>query len=142
MRIVLDTNVLVSAFISPHGPPAQVVRMVLQGDVAALHDARILAEYREVLARPKFGFEPEEIEEVVGQIGRAGETVFARPLTVELPDPDGLPFLEVAVAGGAELLVTGNARHYLPVRGQHNVPIASPAELVARIAGRRGHGPG
>lgn len=142
MRIVLDTNVLVSAILSPHGVPAQVVRMILQGDVLALHDARLLAEYREVLSRPKFGFEPEEVEEVVRQIERSGETVFARPLPVELPDPDDLPFLEVAVAGGTELLVTGNALHYLPVRGHHDVPVASPGELVARMAGRRGRAPG
>lgn len=138
MRVVLDTNIVVSALLSPHGAPAQLLRLALRGELAALYDDRIVTEYREVLSRPKFGFDPEEIEAVVGQLERTGESVLAHPLPIDLPDPDDLPFLEVAVAGNAHVLVTGNPRHYRPSRGGHEVEIVSAAELVAAIAHQRG----
>ena len=133
MRIVLDTNVVVSALLSPLGAPAQLLRMVLRGDLAFLYDERIIAEYREVLGRPKFDFDPAAVVEVVQQLERAGELVLAEPLPVELPDPEDLPFLEVAVAGRADALVTGNPRHYRPRRGQVTMVITSPSELMARL---------
>jgi uncharacterized protein len=135
MRLVVDTNVLVSALLSPLGPPAQVLRLMLQGDLVPLHDDRILREYREVLSRPKFAFAPEDVRALLQGIEGGGETVFAKPLPLELPDADDLPFLEVAVAGSADALVTGNPRHYQPVRGKHGVELLSPKGLVARIAG-------
>ncbi|MGH7576134.1 MAG: PIN domain-containing protein, partial [Longimicrobiales bacterium] len=76
--------------VAPHAPPAQVIRLLLQGEVVPLHDARILAEYRDVLWRPKFDFDPEDIRAVLSGIDRTGETVFARPLSLTLPDPDDL----------------------------------------------------
>ena len=64
MLVVLDTNILVSALISPFGPPARVLDMVLGGDIQVAYDDRLLAEYREVLARPKFSFAPEDVAAV------------------------------------------------------------------------------
>jgi putative PIN family toxin of toxin-antitoxin system len=61
MRLVVDTNVLASALLSPHGRPAQVLRLLLQGDLVPLHDDRILAEYRAVLSRPRFAFALEDV---------------------------------------------------------------------------------
>lgn len=134
MRVVIDTNVLVSAMLSPHAPPAQVVRLMFQGDLLPLHDARILAEYREVLLRPKFGFDPDDVRTVLDAIEWIGEAVFSRPLPVELPDPDDLPFIEVATSGRADALVTGNPRRYHAVRGTHDTQILSPRDLVNRLA--------
>ncbi len=62
MKIVLDTNVLVSGLIQPFGPSGQIVRMVAAGDLVLCHDPRVLAEYQEVLLRKKFGFDPERVE--------------------------------------------------------------------------------
>ena len=56
MRVVVDTNVIVSGILNPHGPPGRVVDALLSGNNSALHDDRILSEYREVLLRPTFGF--------------------------------------------------------------------------------------
>lgn len=134
MRVVIDSNVVVSAMISPHGPPAQVVRSALQRDLGLCHDDRILAEYREVLLRPKFGFDAEDVRAMLDGIEWIGETVFANPLSVELPDPDDLPFLEVAAAAKADALVTGNSRHYRPVKGRHDVRVLTPPELVDLLA--------
>src|SRR5204863_1680233 len=99
MRIVVDTNVLVSGLLSPHGPPGRIVDGIVAEDLRVLFDDRILDEYREVLLRPKFGFGPRDIDDVMDQIVSAGEQVSAPPVDVELPDPDDLPFLEVALAG-------------------------------------------
>lgn len=134
MKVVVDTNVLVSAMLSPHAPPAQVLRLVLQGDLVPLHDERIISEYRQVLSRPAFAFDPEDVGAMLEGIEWSGEAVFARPLRTELPDPDDLPFLEVAVAGSADALVTGNLRHYRAVRGRHDVQVLSPRDLLERLA--------
>ncbi len=135
MRVVVDSNVVVSALLSPHGPPAQVLRLVLQGDLCLLFDVRVLAEYREVLARPRFGFDPDDIRAVLDGLEAGGEAVMTRPLTVRLPDPDDLPFLEVAVAGRTDALVTGNPRHFRPLSGEHGVRIMAPRELVDYLGG-------
>lgn len=53
-RIVLDTNVLVSGMINPNGPPGRIVDLIREGLVELVVDDRILAEYSQVLSRPKF----------------------------------------------------------------------------------------
>ncbi len=141
MRIVLDTNVLVAALLSPHGPPAQLLRLCLVEDVRIIHDPRVLSEYREVLGRARFGFDPGDVGPVIRQLEAGGEGVVARPLAVELPDPDDLPFLEVAVAGGADAVVTGNARHFVPVEGTHGVKVMSPTDALRALTGK-GRRPG
>jgi putative PIN family toxin of toxin-antitoxin system len=134
MRVVVDANVLVSAMLSAHGPPAQVVRLVLQGDLVPLHDGRILAEYRDVLGRPKFDFDPDDVGEVLDAIERSGETVFAKPLPLTLPEADDLPYLEVAAAGGADAIVTSNVRHYHPRAGAHRVRVFSLRDLLDHVS--------
>ena len=52
IRVVLDTNVLVSGLLSEHGPPGLIVDLVFAGELALVYDARLLAEYRDVLVRP------------------------------------------------------------------------------------------
>lgn len=130
MRIVLDTNVLVSGLLSPHGPPGEIVRLVAVGAVRCCHDARILDEYAEVLARPVFGFDGTAVADLLAQVQVGGESVVAAPLRRRLPDPDDEPFLAVAVASGCEYLVTGNTRH-VPAAARAGVRVVTPAEFVA-----------
>ena len=134
MRIVLDTNVLVSGLLNPHGTPGRVLDLTAAGALVLLYDDRILAEYREVLFRPRFGFPAADVSVLLAFVEWSGEAVVALPLGVELPDPDDLPFLEVAVAGGADALVTGNPRHFRPTRGIHRLKVVSPAKLYAALA--------
>ncbi|MFA9478916.1 putative toxin-antitoxin system toxin component, PIN family [Phycisphaerales bacterium AB-hyl4] len=126
---MLDTNVLVAALLSPNGPSAQVLQLLLAERVRLCYDARMLAEYREVLARPRFGFDPEAVAEVLTFLEQTGELVAAVPLGAVLPDPDDAMFLEVAVAGRVDYLVTGNIKHF-PVRHRHGVRMMSPADWV------------
>ena len=130
MRVVIDTNVLVSGVINPHGPPARVIDGVLAGRYAVLHDDRILSEYREVLMRPFFGFAPADIDPLLDFIEFMGEHISTRDLGVILADESDLPFLEVASAGLADALVTGNLKHFKPKRGKHDVYICNPAEFL------------
>ena len=88
MKIVLDTNVVVSGLLQSLGNPAQVLTLALAGAVQVCHDERILAEYAEVLARPRFKFDPKRVREVLTKLETDGLTIdasdqpdleFARP---------------------------------------------------------------
>ncbi|MDO8880662.1 MAG: putative toxin-antitoxin system toxin component, PIN family [Coriobacteriia bacterium] len=129
MRIVLDTNVLVSGLLSPFGPPGEIVRLVSSGAVKLGVDARILSEYDEVLARPRFGFTHDAVSALLDYIDQASETVASEPLTHRLPDEDDEPFLEVALACGVDHLVTGNAVHF-PEEARAGVSVVSPAQFI------------
>ena len=130
MKIVLDTNVLVSGLLNPFHAPGEIVRMVSSGVLTLCYDARIVAEYREVLRRPRFQIDPDYMEAVLEQIEASGEVVAATPLPEELPGRGDEPFLEVAIAGEAAYLVTGNLRHF-PKAGRQGVSVVSPAEFVS-----------
>jgi len=139
LRVVLDTNVLVSGLLSPFGPPGEIVRLVSSGAVTLCLDARILAEYDEVLARTRFGFDQDAIAALLDYLDFASETVAAEPLAVRLPDEDDEPFLEVALACGADCLVTGNLAHF-PESARAGVAVLSPAEFVDRYRSRMASG--
>jgi len=130
MNIVLDTNVLVAGLLSPFGPCGEIVRMVSAGLLTLSFDARILSECDEVLHRPKFKFEEDKVTTLLDHIEHRGHTVASSPLSHSLPDPDDEPFLEVAVAGGAVCLVTGNQAHFPPNRCQ-GVTVLSPTDFLA-----------
>ena len=132
MRVVLDTNVVVSGLLTPFGPCAALVRLAAGGAIILCHDARILAEYREVLLRPKFQLDPLLVETFLHLVETEGEPVAAAPLSVRLPDPDDEPFLEVALAARAEALVTGNARHF-PREAARPVAVLSPTSAVEKL---------
>lgn len=129
MRIVLDTNVLVSGLLSPHRPPGEIVRLVSGGLVSLCLDARIVAEYRDVLARPRFGFDQAAVADLLAYVESNGETVASAPLPLRLPDPDDEPFMEAAVASRADCLVAGNLTHF-PPEAWSGVAVVSPAELI------------
>lgn len=130
MRIVLDTNVLVSGLLNPDGAPGRILDWILAGRLHILYDDRILAEYSDVLERPKFGFSQELAKAVVGYLRLSGESVTALPLSEGLlPDPDDRPFAEVARSGGAEALVTGNQEHFGGLEA-HGIHVLSPSALL------------
>ena len=129
MRIVLNTNVLVSGFLSPHGPPGAVLRSVLAGSITLCFDERILAEYREVLTRGRLALDGERVDAVLEFIEANGEPVLAEALGVALPDAADTMFVEVASAAGADCLVTGNRKHF-PAEHVGDLRVLVPREFV------------
>jgi len=138
VRVVLDTNVLVSALWNVHGAPAQVLDLVRQGFLSLCADGRIHGEYEEVLSRPDFPFDPGDVATLMRFLRESSEFVAARPLTHRLPDPEDEPFLEVAAQGRVDALVTGNMRHF-PKNCRAGVPVMTPDEVIALIR-RKGSG--
>jgi putative PIN family toxin of toxin-antitoxin system len=134
-RAVFDTNVVVSGFLSPAGPPGRIVEWLRNGSVQAVLDDRIMAEYAEVLARPVFRLPVAEVELVLATIRTRSFWVEAAAiyLTHQMPDPDDAPFLECALAAGVPL-VTGNLRHF-PKSAAKDLTVITPAQFVARFKG-------
>lgn len=135
-RAVFDTNVVVSGFLSPAGPPGRIVEWLRLGEVQAVVDDRIMAEYAEVLVRPAFLLPVAEVDVVLARIRALAFSVEATAdhLTPDLPDPEDAPFLECAKAAGVPL-VTGNTRHY-PRTATKGVMVLTPAQFVASRRGR------
>ena len=133
MRVVVDTNVIVSGLLSPHGPPATVVSQVGSGVHCACFDGRILAEYREVLSRPRLALPQADVDLLLARLTGFGVRLSAPALRVTLPDEDGLPFLEVAVAAKAAYLITGNLRHF-PKSRSPGIEVISPRDFVTATA--------
>ena len=129
MKIVLDTNVLVSGLLTPFGSAGEIIRMVFSGELLLYIDARILSEYQDVLHRPKFNFNKDHIGILLDFIKQYGQFISSSPLPNRLPDPDDEPFLEVAITGRVRSLVTGNTAHY-PSPLREGIDIFSPSEFI------------
>ncbi len=131
MRIVVDTNVLVSAFITPFGTSARIVDLLLAGKLTAILDDRIFAEYREVLFRPRFLFNQDKVEFVLDYLHAEGDFISARALNIVIPDMDDLMFVEVASTPPQSAIVTGNRKDFPPqVMKKLAVVVCDPGELL------------
>ncbi len=128
---VLDTNVVVSGLMNPRGNPALILNAVLDGRVKMVCDARILAEYRDVLGRPRLKLEPGKIAAFLG--GLRGQ-MFVTPVSLPAagPDPDDLIFVEAALATIDRTIVTGNLAHY-PPDILHGARVLTPAQAAAEV---------
>jgi putative PIN family toxin of toxin-antitoxin system len=112
IRVVLDTNIIVSALLHPLGPPAQVFVLAIGGSIRLCLSGSVYAEYEEVISRPRFR---------LGETITAGalrtireKSVWVRPTETirACSDADDDVFLECALAAHAEYLVTGNLKHF------------------------------
>ena len=112
IRIVLDTNVVVSAHLNAEGYERHVLDLVLARKLQLAISEPILAEYEGVLRRPKFGIKPRQVTRSLRMI-RAGARVVrpSRKLDVTR-DPADNRFLECAEAVKADYFVTGNKQHF------------------------------
>ena len=129
MRIVLDTNVLVAGLLSPFNAPGEIVRMTSAGILQLCHDARILCEYTNVLHRKKFNLDAGHVNALLEQIKALGQQVTGVPLKAPLLDTNDEPFLEIAIAGKAAHLVTGNLKHF-PSANRQGISVISPADFL------------
>lgn len=133
LQVVYDTNIVVSAALKPGSIPASLVALAMARHVRLFVSPAILAEYTEVLKRPKFGFNPRTVETFLRDLTRAATRV--RPtqrITMASDEPDNR-FLECAQAARADYLVTGNKRHF-PFPTFEGTKIASPADFARIVA--------
>jgi len=130
--IVLDTNVLISGLISKEGAPGKILDLVLQREIILCLDRRIIDEYRRIVSKPELKINKEEADWVLDFILDQSLMVESEPISINLPDPDDLMFIEVAIIAKT-IIVTGNKRHF-PAHAINKNRVLSPAEFMGLIA--------
>ncbi len=112
IRVVVDTNVLVSALLKPESLPATVLTLALSRRFQLCVSEAIFTEYEEVIRRPRFKRSPDVIDGTLRSIRKIGYWVKATASVRECGDLGDNMFLECAEAANADYVVTGNARHF------------------------------
>jgi putative PIN family toxin of toxin-antitoxin system len=129
LRAVYDTNVIVSAALKPGSVPATLVAQALEQRLQLYLSPPVLSGYREVLLRPKFGFDARQIEAFLDDLGRAAVLVEPAMRITAASDPQDNRFLECACEAQADYLVTGNTRHF-PTPAFEGTRILEPAAFA------------
>ena len=112
MIVVLDANVVASALWTSNGKAAHIVNQVIAGNLKLCYDYRILAEYRDILARPNFKFSPWQISFLLETFEKDGISVIPTPLPqVPFSNESDRVFFEVAKFYNVPL-ITGNVKHF------------------------------
>jgi putative PIN family toxin of toxin-antitoxin system len=135
MRVVLDTNVLVSGIFFT-GPPASILAAWAGGRFELIASVEILAEYRRVGARLGSRYPAVDAEPLLDLVTRESRIVDPIPVpTSACDDPDDLMFLACAIAGHARSVVTGD-RALLRASGFQGIEVVTPREFLRRYLGR------
>ena len=130
MKVVADTNVLVSALIFPGSTPEAFYRLALEGRIELVSSRPLLAELGRVLTE-KFGWEAERADEAIGQVVRLAEIVAPPEALSEIEaDPSDNRVLEAAAEAGADVIVSGD-RHLLALGSWRGIEILSRAAFIA-----------
>ena len=140
MRIVLDTNVLVSALISRDGPPGLVLAAIRRERLTLVTSEAQLDELRTVLSRERLRpyIRPGETEDLIRNLEAIGDVVADLPEVNASPDPDDNRILATAIAGRADLIVSGDKKHMLALDRVDDVPIVTAAAASDRVVPRVG----
>lgn len=136
IRVVLDTNVVVSALFSPAGCENRVLNLALHGRVQLYTSPTVQAEYERVLSSPRLHFSRTRVSSAIRQIEDAAYT--ARPVRTlsECPHEEDNRFLECAETAGADYLITGNKRHF-PERWKQTSVVNARAFLALVFPGAK-----
>lgn len=137
MRVVIDTNVVASRSLSPHGNAARIFAAWRTGAFDVLASEPILAEYRRALGyervRRVHGMSESAIARMVGQFQQFAIAVAPIvPLAIVLDDPSDDKFLECAVAGGADYIISGD-RHLRSLGDYEGIRILTPVVFVTLL---------
>lgn len=136
MRVVLDTNVLVSAVILPHSAVGPILSHLRNGAYTLLYSESTLNEIVDVLNRPrisrKYGVTAKEIQTIVALILLRGEAVTPAELIVACRDPKDDQFLTVAVNGRADVMVSGD-QDLLVLHPFRSIPIVPPRVFLQQF---------
>lgn len=126
VKVVIDTNVLVSALWSENGNSSTIIKLIPNGIVPFFNDS-IFEEYVEVLNRPKFAFSANKRERLLVKMKEHGETVAAEKSDIPMSDETDRVFYDAAKASGATL-ITGNRKDY-----PDEPFIMTPAEFLRKM---------
>ena len=126
-KVVLDTNVLVSALWSKQGNPYRILELFFEGEIELYYNTEIIEEYNEVLHRDKLGFSEEKVLGLLSEIIENGINVDAPVSSIPFIDEDDRKNYDTAIASGS-VLVTGNKKHY-----PDEPIILSPSEFLESI---------
>ncbi len=130
MRAVLDTNVLISAIFFP-GPTSKILVHWRHGDFATVLSEPIIEEYKRVGEIIGSAFPQIDVSKILNLFIMNSEIVDTRKVTITAcEDPDDNKFLECAVAGNCEIIVSGD-KHLLHLDGYQEIRIVSPGKFVS-----------
>ena len=140
MRVVLDTNILIGALITKDTPPDRLYRAWLRSEIELVTSTAQLAEITDVIARPRLQrfLDPDEAAAIVANIGARALVLDAPPSVSLSPDPDDNPILAAAIAGKADLIVSGDKKHMLALVRAQGIPIVTAREALDRLGSRNG----
>lgn len=135
-RVVIDTGVFVSRLLRPDSVPAQAVRLSLTTGTVLVSDATA-SELFSVLARPKFAsfMSPDEVQQAIETFVGAAEIVDVSAVITACRDPGDNKFLELAVSGTADVIVTGDD-DLLCLHPFHSVAILTPRDFLTAHASK------
>ena len=136
MRVVLDTNILISALISSAGKPADIYRAWEDGRFTLLCCAEHLDELRATLQKPRVAvlIKPHTAGRLVNQIKKLAEDVGPLPRVTRSPDPNDDFLLAMSETGRADYLVTGDKGGLLSLHRHKTTQIISASKFVALFA--------
>jgi putative PIN family toxin of toxin-antitoxin system len=135
VKVVLDTNVLLSGLMAPEGTPGRILAAWFEARFDVVMSFDQLAEIGRALGYPKIyrklKWDEQRIEQFLRQLYIRAEVIELHSISVEVPrDPKDAPILATLMVSGADVLVSGD-RDLLELRNQH--PIQTPAEFVRRL---------
>jgi putative PIN family toxin of toxin-antitoxin system len=135
-RAVLDSSVLVSAFLTPHGSVVRLLREPVRSRYELCLSEAILTETAETLLRKSrlrryAAYTDEDVQEFIRSLLIQAEMVPDTPAPRVVPnDPKDDPIIAAAVAAKADYLITGDRAHLLPIGEYQGIRIISPREFV------------
>ena len=132
LRLVIDTNVIVSAALQPRGLPRTVLLLAITKPARLYVSRLILDEYSEVLARPELAIRKGLRQQLLQLIKNRSFTVAPTRRLEVTSDPDDNLFLECADAARVDYLVTGNLMHF--PRFWKTTKIITPREFISLAA--------
>jgi putative PIN family toxin of toxin-antitoxin system len=112
LRLVLDTNIVISAALRPDGLQRTVLLLAMKKPARLYVSKAILEEYRDVLARPELAIRRSSQQRLLQLVRNESHLVHPTRAVQAAGDPDDDKFLECADAARADYLVTGNSRHF------------------------------
>lgn len=135
MRVVLDTNVLISALITSGTPPDTLYRAWLRGDFDLVTSAAQIAEIADVASRPRLEkfIDADEAADILDYIGLRAIVLDDPPRVHFSPDPGDNPILAAGIAGNADMIVSGDKKHMLALAEIEGIPIVTAREALARL---------